>query len=100
MLTILEVADQLGYHSATHETATHETAEKHGFLRSSFHELMEAVWTIVPDGPEKTIMFRKVQEGLMYANLAVAMTAPVDDKHAATARVLPGGLTDNKVGQQ
>lgn len=84
MLTILEVADQLGYHPATHETA-----QTHDYLRGAFHMLMEQVWTIVPDGPEKTIMFRKVQEGLMYANLAVAMTAPLDDKHSSVARVLP-----------
>lgn len=84
MRNLDDVANQFAYHPATKDTA-----KVHDNLRSSFMGLLEDVWPLVPDGPEKTIMARKVQEGLMYANLAVALQSPVDREHSGVARVLP-----------
>jgi hypothetical protein len=74
----------LAYHPATKVTAA-----QHDALRKSYTRFAEEVWPLVPDGPEKTIVMCHLQESLMYANLAVALQAPVDDQTADVARVLP-----------
>lgn len=80
-----DVLDQFAYHPATPDTAP-----RHAGVRDVFSEVAEALWPLVPDGPEKTLVFRKLQEAQMYANLAVALTAPADrGPTRATARVLP-----------
>ena len=84
MRTIEEVENQFAYHPATAMTAV-----VHDTLRIAFSELAAQIWYIIPDGPEKTIAMRKLQEGLMYANLAVALTVPTDSETASVARVLP-----------
>lgn len=86
MRTIHEVKNQLAYHPATQGTA-----KIHDELRIAFFEHAVAIWDLIPDGPEKTIVMRKLQEGLMYANLAVALQAPIDAETAGVARVLPSG---------
>lgn len=85
MRTIDEALDQFAYHPATAETAA-----VHDALRSATAAFTERVWPLIPDGPEKTLALRGLQTFLMYANLAVALTAPVDHHTAAIARVLPG----------
>ena len=84
MRTIGEVLDQFAYHPAT---AT--TAKTHDKLRGAYSSHALDIWNLIPDGPEKTLAMRKLQESLMYANLAVALTAPIDEQHAHVARVLP-----------
>jgi hypothetical protein len=79
-----EVANQFAYHPATLETA-----KTHDELRNVYIEHAQRIWELIPDGPEKTLAMRKLQESLMYANLAVALTAPVDHDTADVARVLP-----------
>jgi len=82
--TLEEVQDQFAYHPATPTTAT-----THNELRAAFATHAAHIWELIPDGPEKTLAMRKLQESLMYANLAVAMTAPVDTLTPGVARVLP-----------
>jgi hypothetical protein len=84
MRTLPEVLDQFGYHPATPSTAS-----AHNSLREIYKAQAKVIWNMIPDGPEKTICMRKLQESLMYANLAVALTAPVDEKTADIARILP-----------
>lgn len=84
MRTLSEVESQFAYHPATASTAA-----THDHLRSAYSALASDIWPLIPDGPEKTLVMRKLQESLMYANLAVALTAPVDRDTAAVARVLP-----------
>jgi hypothetical protein len=62
----------LGYHPATEVTGP-----IHDELRKKFIAFMDEVDYMVPDGPEKTLFRRSVQKGLMWANCAVALTAPV-----------------------
>lgn len=71
MRTLDDVLDQFAYHPATEETAP-----KHDAIRSAFLSFAEQLWPLVPDGPEKTLVFRELQKGQMFANLAVALTAP------------------------
>lgn len=84
MRSLTEVFAQFGYHPATQDTAP-----KHNGVREAFKAFARDLWALIPEGPEKTLAFRKLQEALMYANLAIALTAPLDEQDAATARVLP-----------
>lgn len=85
MRTLDDALDQFAYHPATEDTAP-----RHSAIRDAFSEFVEAVFELVPDGPEKTLVLRKLQEAQMYANLAVALTAPADrGPTRAVARVLP-----------
>lgn len=88
MRTLDEVIDQFVYHPATKETAG-----RHSALRDLFVQFSVDLWDLVPGGPEKTIVFRKIQEALMYAQLGVAMTSPADTSPTRkVARVLPADL--------
>ena len=71
MRTLTEGHDQFAYHPATEVTAP-----QHEAVRGLFLQLVDDLWRTVPDGPEKTLAFRKLQEAQMFANLAVALTAP------------------------
>lgn len=84
MRTLEEVKNQLAYHPATPEVA-----EKFASLRAQCQMLADGTWDLIPDGPEKTLAYRGLQQFLMHANLAVAMTTPADYANAHVARVLP-----------
>jgi hypothetical protein len=85
MRTLEEAQGQFAYHPATDDTAP-----RHAAVRDLFREMVDKLWEQVPDGPEKTLVFRKLQEAQMYANLAIALTAPADTGETrSTARVLP-----------
>lgn len=85
MRTLDDVLDQFAYHPATEETAP-----KHAAIRDAFSEMAEVLWELVPPGPEKTLVFRELQQAQMFANLAVALTAPADRSQTrSVARVLP-----------
>lgn len=85
MRSLDEARDQFSYHPATADTAP-----RHAAVRDIFAVTLSDLWDAVPDGPEKTLAIRKLQEAQMYANLAIALTAPVDTGPTrATARVLP-----------
>lgn len=85
MRTLDEALNQFAYHPATPETAP-----KHAAVRDLFRDLLPKLWDAVPDGPEKTLAIRALQESQMYANLAIALTAPADTSASrATPRVLP-----------
>jgi hypothetical protein len=71
MRTLQEALGQFHFHPATDDTRP-----KHAFVREAFASTVELLWGAVPDGPEKTVMLRKLQEAQMYANLAIALTAP------------------------
>ena len=85
MRSIEDVLDQFAYHPATPETAP-----KHAQIRDLFGSLAVDMWDVLPAGAEKTLVLRKLQEAQMYANLAVALTAPADlSETRSVARVLP-----------
>jgi hypothetical protein len=69
--TLPEALDQFSYHPATEDTAP-----RHDAIRTAFLRFVEEVWPLIPEGPERTLTLRALQEGCMYANLAVALTAP------------------------
>lgn len=87
MRTLDEALDQFAYHPATPETAP-----LHDAVRTVMRDALQRLWKVVPDGPEKTLAVRRLQEAQMYANLAIALTVPADTTiTAAVARVLPPG---------
>lgn len=85
MRTREEAVAQFVYHPATAESAL-----KHAKLRDTFVAMVHTLWDLTPDGPEKTLMFRKLQEASMYGNLAIALGVPADvTETRSVARVLP-----------
>lgn len=91
MRTLSDAQDQFAYHPATPETAP-----KHAAVRDLFRDLLPALWEAIPDGPEKTLAIRKLQEAQMYANLAIALTAPADTGETrSVARQLPDKLVEH-----
>jgi hypothetical protein len=88
MRTLEEALDQFVYHPATPDTAP-----RHAAVRELFASTVRQLWVVMPDGPEKTLALRKLQESAMYANLAIALTAPADTSPTrSVARVLPPEL--------
>jgi hypothetical protein len=87
MRSLDDALDQFAYHPATPETAP-----KHAAVRDLFRDLLPALWEAVPDGPEKTLAIRKLQESQMFCNLAIALTSAADTGETrAVARELPAG---------
>lgn len=85
MRTIHDARDQFAYHPATPQTAP-----QHAALRDAFAEFLDEVWPLLPEGPERTLAVRKLQEAQMYGNLAIALQAPADlSPTRSVARVLP-----------
>lgn len=71
MRTLDDALNQFAYHPANEDTAP-----RHDAIRTAFLTFVGELWPLIPDGPEKTLALRGLQEGCMYANLAVALTAP------------------------
>lgn len=94
MRSLDEVLDALAYHPATPETAPLFDA-----ARQTVSVCAASLWNIVPDGPDKTLAMRKLQEALFYSSFAIAMTSPADREHAAVARVLPPTLVRCSCGE-
>ena len=85
MRDLESVLDQLAYHPATPESAV-----KHDAVRTALMEAATILWPHVPDGPEKTLAMRALQQAGMYCNLAIALGAPLAEPGTSgTARVLP-----------
>lgn len=85
MRTLDDALEQFAYHPATGDTAA-----QHSALRDVLSSALEDIWTIVPDGPEKTLAIRGLQTAGFWGNLAIAMQAPADTSATrAIARVLP-----------
>lgn len=84
MRNLNDALNQFAYHPATPETAP-----KFGQLRDEAQKFIEWTWPLIPDGPEKTLAYRALQQFQMYANLAIALTAPADLTNQSVARVLP-----------
>lgn len=84
MRTLQSTLDQLNYHPATPEVAA-----TYARLRAIAGQAATDSWDLVPDGPEKTLALRGLQQFLMYSNLAVALTTSADTNTPHIARVLP-----------
>lgn len=55
--------------------ATNEQIATMGILRSATRAYAMAIEALVPDGPDKTYILRKVRETGMWANVAVTRNA-------------------------
>lgn len=68
-----EINQRLGYHPGTNTTKP-----KHEDIRDSYISLAVFVDTAIPDGREKSLALTALQESMMWANAAVARTAPLE----------------------
>lgn len=84
MRTLTEALDQLAYHPGTPDTAA-----RHAAVRATLSGVAGELWELVPDGPEKTLAMRALQQAGMYCNLAIALTVPADLDTPHVARVMP-----------
>lgn len=84
MRTLDDVLTLISYHPATPEVAA-----KYATMRELTATLAQEAWPLIPDGPEKTVAFRGLQDFLMHANAAIAQTTPADLVTPHVARVLP-----------
>lgn len=69
---LAEIENVFGYHAGTDETIP-----KHEEVRAAFRAFAKIVYPILPDGKAKTIFKNKLQEASMFANFAIAETAPI-----------------------
>lgn len=67
-----EIEHRFGFHKATKDTGP-----QHAMLRRMFIELALEIDETIPDGRDKSLAFTELQSSLMWANAAVAMTAPL-----------------------
>jgi hypothetical protein len=58
-------------------------------MRQKVMDFARATWDDIPDGPEKTVAYRGLQQFLLHANLSIALTTPADLDTPGVARVLP-----------
>lgn len=88
MRTLEEARNYFAYHPAT--PGAEGTGVAHSAVRDLFGEMLDRLWVLVPDGPDKTVMVRSLWETSALANLAIALTAPADTSATrSVARVLP-----------
>lgn len=80
----LELAERFGYHPATKETAP-----LHDEVRLLMLATADRLLELVPQGRPLALALTSLEETAHWANAGIARKAPVDDTHAATARVLP-----------
>jgi hypothetical protein len=85
MRTLEDVLNQLAYHPATPDVSA-----KYARMREIAMEAARESWELIPDGPEKTTAMRGLQQFLINANLAIALSTPADLATPHVARVLPG----------
>lgn len=84
MRELSDVLELLAYHPATTEAA-----RRYAHLRQIAMTAAADAWELIPAGPEKTLAMRGLQDFLLHANCAVAMTTPADLDTPHIARVLP-----------
>jgi hypothetical protein len=84
MRSLDEALNLFAYHPATPEVAA-----KYAKLRGLVMELAQDSWDLIPPGAEKTLAYRGLQDFLLHANCAVAMTTEADLVTPHVARVLP-----------
>jgi hypothetical protein len=67
MRTKAEVIEHFQY-----KAPTEETLPKFGVVTSEFIRLVEKTFDLIPEGPGKTLAFRKLSEARMAFNSAIA----------------------------
>lgn len=79
--------DKIAFHPATPEAA-----EKYDKIRKHFMALVNDVWPLLPDGPDKTVAMRKIIDAQRECIATVAVNeTPADWENPHVARVLPHG---------
>ena len=68
----MSLSDSIENNFNYHQPATEEVGAKHAAIRQLFKDLAYSVDTICPDGREKALAITKLEEGMMWANAAIA----------------------------
>lgn len=84
-ISVDELCNRFGYHPAAKE----ETAEAHAALRARYLRLANEVVVRLPEGREASLAITHLEESLMWANKAIAMTGPLDVDTPHIPRELP-----------
>lgn len=71
-----EIQNRFGYHKATFD-GPDATAPKHQIVRAEFQALAHKMEALLPEGRAKSVMFTELENASMWANKAIAETAPV-----------------------
>lgn len=61
----------------TYHPPVGDQVERYQDIRTAGRQIAHVIDELVPDGPEKTLAIRKIQEGVMWANAGIAC-APHD----------------------
>lgn len=64
----IDIDNVFSYHPPTNP----EQVETYQDVRTAGKQLAHVVDELVPDGPEKTLAIRKIQEAVMWANAGIA----------------------------
>jgi hypothetical protein len=83
-ITSDEIVERMGYHPATKFTAKQHDAARNVVLVAAL-DLAD----VCPPCRETSLAITHLEEALMWANKAIARTAPLDQLHPEVARVLP-----------
>ena len=73
-----KIEDRFGFHKGTIE-GPNATAPKHRDLRQSFIGFAKLLDDILPDGRAKSVAFTELENASMWANKAIAETAPLSE---------------------
>jgi len=58
-----------------HPPVTSEVGRIHDSIRAAFRDMTKMLQLVLPEGPDKTVAFRKVQEAMWAANACLACGA-------------------------
>lgn len=70
-----EIDRRFDYHPPVDANGGDKT-ERHVEMRANFKEMAEYVNAVLPESREKSLTLTALQEGLMWANAAIACEAP------------------------
>lgn len=73
--------EQLDRWCAHHAPGSPAVVAAHEQIRKAARAMMTAVQEVVPEGPDKTVVFRAVRDAMLLANAAIACNHP--DNQAA-----------------
>ena len=72
-----EIQNRFGYHRATADSAP-----KHAKVRTLCENFANELDELIPEGRDKSLALTKLQEGMHWANSAIAMENDVDTETA------------------
>jgi hypothetical protein len=73
-----DLKNRFAYHAPKDEL----TRETHRSVRKMHYVLADELDALLPDGREKSLVFTKLEESMMWANAAIARVNPITEEPA------------------